>query len=92
MITDPDEVYAGAIVRASVTSFSYDVSGNKGVSFALNNVQKIRDGERLDGRARAQDDFQADPNAKADLADMEPESEGGKAAPAGADELDELFG
>lgn len=60
VITDDEEVYAGCIVRASVTAFAYDVNGNRGVSFALGNVQKIRDGERLDGRVSAEDEFKAD--------------------------------
>jgi hypothetical protein len=30
----------------------YDTNGNKGVSFGLNNLQKIAEGERIDGRTR----------------------------------------
>lgn len=63
--------YAGAIVRASVTAFGYDNSGNKGVSFALNNLQFIRDGERLDNRVQADAEFKVDlsaaPPALADI-------------------------
>jgi hypothetical protein len=54
------ELYPGAIVRASVNAFAYDRKGNKGVSFGLNNVQKIRDGARLDSRKKAEDDFTVD--------------------------------
>lgn len=60
VITDPADIYPGALVRFSVTAFAYDVKGNKGVSFALNNVQKWADGERLDGRASAADEFDAE--------------------------------
>ncbi len=60
LIDDEDEMYPGAIVRASVTAFTYDIAGNRGVSFALNNVQKLRDGERLDTRVAAQSEFESD--------------------------------
>lgn len=55
-----DDLYPGAIVRASVTAFAYDKKGNKGVSFALNNVQKLRDGARIDNRVAAESEFDAD--------------------------------
>lgn len=57
------ELYPGAIVRASVAAFAYDSNGNKGVSFALNNIQKLRDGTRIDGRLAATDEFLADLSA-----------------------------
>ena len=37
----------------------YDTDGNKGVTLFLNNVQKVRDGDRLAGRPDAEDDFDA---------------------------------
>ena len=65
------DLYAGALVRASVRAFAYDTAGNRGVAFALNNVQKLGDGPRLDGRKAAQDEFEADLNAApASLADV----------------------
>lgn len=54
------ELYPGAQVRASVTAFPYDTSGNKGVSFALNNIQKMGEGDRLDNRVAAENEFDAD--------------------------------
>lgn len=51
--------YAGARVRASLRAFAYDNSGNKGVSFALNSVHKVGEGERLDNRVDAVDEFTA---------------------------------
>jgi hypothetical protein len=69
-ITDPSQIYAGCFARASVRAFAYDTQGNKGVSFALNNIQKLADGDRLDGRMRAEDEFEADANAAADLNDL----------------------
>jgi hypothetical protein len=58
-----EELYPGAFVRAQIRAFPYDSNGNKGVSFALNNIQKLGDGERLDNRQKAEDAFEADLNA-----------------------------
>lgn len=69
-ITDPSQIYPGCLARASVRPFAYDVTGNAGISFALNNIQKLGDGDRLDGRMRAEDEFEADANASADLNDL----------------------
>jgi hypothetical protein len=63
--------YPGAIVRASVSAFGYEAEGNKGISFGLNNVQFLRDGERIDGRVSAEDEFTADlAAAPSDLAGL----------------------
>jgi len=51
--------YAGAQVRVNLTAFGYSHSGNKGVSFALNHVQKLGEGERLDNRTSAENEFDA---------------------------------
>ena len=60
-ILDPDEVYSGCWGRASINFYAFNTNGNKGVGVGLNNVQKLRDGERL-GTARmsAEDDFDDD--------------------------------
>lgn len=70
-ITDEAEIYPGCKVRVSVSPFAYDTNGNRGVSFGLSNIQKVADGERLDGRVAADVEFDADPNAVADLSDLE---------------------
>jgi|NOAtaT_6_FD_contig_31_2628685_length_1015_multi_4_in_0_out_0_2 hypothetical protein len=60
-ITDEDKVYPGCYVRASLNAYGYDNNGNRGVSFGLNNVQFLDDGERLGsggGASRAEDDFE----------------------------------
>lgn len=57
-IIEKDDLYAGCYCRASITAFAYDKAGNKGVSFGLQNIQKIRDGESFSGRSRAEDDFE----------------------------------
>jgi hypothetical protein len=71
-LEDVKEVmYSGCIVRASVTAFYYDRKGNKGVSFALGNLQKLREGDRLDSRRKAEDEFEADlSQAPADMSDL----------------------
>ena len=60
-----EEMYPGERVRAQIRAFAYDTSGNKGVSFALNNVQRMGNGTapRLDNRQAATDAFEADLNA-----------------------------
>lgn len=57
------EIYPGVQARISVNAFAYNTGGNKGVSLALNNVQKVAEGERIDGRAPAEDEFAADLSA-----------------------------
>ncbi len=59
-ILDPNEIYSGMFGRASVTFFAFNTNGNKGIACSLNNLQKISDGEPLDGRVSAQDDFADD--------------------------------
>lgn len=59
-ITDEFDFYSGCRCRLSVYAYGYDVNGNKGVTFALNNVQKLGDGERLSGRKAAEDEFDDD--------------------------------
>lgn len=58
-ILDSTEVYSGCYARVSINAFAYSNSGNKGVSFGLNHVQKLRDGDYLGGRSKAEDDFEA---------------------------------
>lgn len=48
-IMDEAEVYAGAWFRAQVQPFAYEKAANRGVSFGLRNIQKIRDDEALGG-------------------------------------------
>lgn len=49
LIVDEEQVYSGCYARAVVHAFAYDVKGNKGISFGLDAVQILRDGERLGG-------------------------------------------
>jgi|Laugresu1bdmlbdd_1035124.scaffolds.fasta_scaffold02623_5 hypothetical protein len=50
-LLDLDRLYPGVIVRADIKPFAWAVSGNKGVSFGLNHLQIVRDGERMDGKS-----------------------------------------
>jgi hypothetical protein len=59
-VVDPMQVYSGCYARVSINAFPYSNSGNKGISFGLNNVQFLEDGEPLGGRSRAEDDFADD--------------------------------
>lgn len=56
-MAEASELYAGCYARASVNAYAYDTAGNKGVTFGLNNVLKVADGDRLDSRVSAEDDF-----------------------------------
>ena len=58
-ITDPLEVYSGCYVRASITFYPFNTNGNRGVACGLQNIQKWCDGEPLNGRVRAEDEFDA---------------------------------
>jgi hypothetical protein len=53
------DFYPGCFAKASYSAFAYEYEGKNGVSFGLNNIQKVRDGERFDGRTSAEDDFSA---------------------------------
>jgi len=59
-ILDSTAVYSGCYARVSINAFPYSQSGNKGISFGLNNVQFLDDGPALGGRSRAEDDFADD--------------------------------
>ena len=54
------EVYSGVYGRASITFYAFNSSGNRGIACGLNNLQKVRDGEPLGGKASAEDDFSTD--------------------------------
>ena len=59
-IISRSEVYSGVYGRASITFYAFNSSGNKGIACGLNNLQKIRDGEPLGGKASAESDFATD--------------------------------
>src|SRR5690606_7525804 len=57
-ILDSTEIYSGVWARVSINAVAFNTQGNKGVSFGLNHVQKVRDGDYLGGRSKAEDDFE----------------------------------
>ena len=59
-IIDRSEVYSGVYGRASINFYAFNSNGNRGIACGLNNLQKIRDGEPLGGKSRAEDDFATD--------------------------------
>ncbi|MDW7651715.1 MAG: DUF2815 family protein [Bacillota bacterium] len=61
-ILERSEVYSGVYGRASINLYAFNSNGNKGIACGLNNLQKIRDGEPLGGKTRAEDDFDTDPD------------------------------
>lgn len=56
-ILECSEVYSGVYGRASINFYAFNSNGNKGIACGLNNLQKIKDGEPLGGKFRAEDDF-----------------------------------
>lgn len=59
-IINRSEVYSGVYGRASINFYAFNSNGNKGIACGLNNLQKIRDGEPLGGKASAESDFATD--------------------------------
>lgn len=72
-ITDETVFYSGCWARASLQAFAYDYKGmKKGVSFALNNVQKLRDDEAFSGGgSKAEDDFDDDTSERSEPNEFE---------------------
>ena len=70
------QFYSGCWCFASVTFFAYENSGKKGIGCGLDNVQKIRDGERLSG---------GKPDPKQDFKPLKPQA----GATTASDDLDD---
>ena len=58
-VLDPMMVYSGCYCNVSVNFYAFNANGNRGVAAGLGNVQFVKDGERLSGRASADADFDA---------------------------------
>lgn len=58
-IIDQEEFYSGCYGRASISFYAYNVQ-SKGIAAGLNNLQKLEDGERLDGGSSPEEDFADD--------------------------------
>lgn len=82
-----ERVYAGCIMRATVTPYAYNNVG-KGYALGLNNIQLLKwDTPRIDGRTSASEDFADEESEYDDLASLygeeseEPGAEGGQTDP-----------
>lgn len=58
-IISKNEFYSGCYGRASLRFYAYNQNGNRGIGCGLGNVQKLEDGQPLDGRTTAAEDFGA---------------------------------
>ena len=56
-IYDTSEIYSGVYARVSLSFYAFNSNGNRGIACALQNIQKVRDGEPLGGKSKAEDDF-----------------------------------
>lgn len=56
-IISKNELYSGCYGRVSLNFYAYNKNGNKGIGCGLGNVQKLEDGQPLDGRTTAAEDF-----------------------------------
>ena len=54
------EVYSGVYGRASISFYAFNSNGNRGIACGLNNLQLLRAGEPLGGKASAESDFATD--------------------------------
>ncbi len=57
---DPADFYPGCYARASVNPFANQQW--KSISIGMNHLQKLGEGDRLDGATSAEEDFGVDPN------------------------------
>lgn len=57
-IIDRSEVYSGCYGKVSVNFYAFNINGNRGIAAGLGNIQKLKDGEALGGKNRAEDDFE----------------------------------
>ena len=58
-VVDPMMVYSGCFCNVSVNFYPFNANGNRGVAVGLGNIQFVKDGDRLSGRASADADFDA---------------------------------
>ena len=58
-VTDPMMVYSGCYCNVSVNFYAFNANGNRGVAAGLGNIQFVKDGERLSGKASSDADFDA---------------------------------
>ena len=64
-IVEEKDFYSGCYAILCVRPFTFDIKGKRGVSFGLQHVLKMRDGEPLGGRTNPTDAFKAVESAAA---------------------------
>ena len=57
-ILDPMECGSGDYCNVSVNFYGFNTNGNRGVAAGLQNIQLVKHGERLAGKASASSDFE----------------------------------
>ena len=68
-ITQQDEIYGGCYCKAQLNAYAYEQAGNRGISFGLLHLQKVKDGEPFGIRTRAEDAFAPVENTDSDMSD-----------------------
>jgi len=68
---DPEDLYSGCYGRADINFFPFKHAANVGIGVGLNNLMKVKDGERLDGRMKAEDAFAQFSETPAEEGDLE---------------------
>lgn len=56
-ILQEEEIYSGMYGRVQINAYPFNSNGSKGVSFGLNAVQKVKDGEPLGNTVDVEDAF-----------------------------------
>ncbi len=59
-VLNRSDVYSGVYGRASISFYAFNSNGNRGIACGLQNLQLIKEGEPLGGRASAESDFATD--------------------------------
>lgn len=62
-IIEETEFYAGCYARATINAVAYEMKGNAGVSFYLQNIQKTKEGQPFGNLTKPEDDFAPIENA-----------------------------
>lgn len=81
VIIDTSIIYGGCYCKVNVNAYAYDSGGNRGVTFGLNGVQFIKDGDSFgEGRPKVENMFEAE-SGQNDPSSYEEQPGGGKVDP-----------
>lgn len=59
IVAEDESFYSGCYARATLIAYAWSNKFGKGVSFSLQNLQKLGDGEQFSGRRNATEEFDA---------------------------------